>query len=224
MTDLELKNLWQAAHQKLEESLAQNRENYVDITRIKVKSFLSSMTPLKVFTLLIGLAWVAVGGLALGHVYIHAFATANKFFLYSATFQVAVTGVAVFIYMYQLALIHRVETFGPIWQTQRLLASLRTSTLWSARILFLQLPVWTTFWWNETMWHEWQPWQWAITLSITFSFIFIAVWIFVNVRYENRSKKWFRIIFSGREWMPLVKSMELLDQLESEPHNKQMHE
>ena len=30
---------------------------------------------------------------------------------------------------------------------------------------------------------------------------------------ENMEKKWFRLIFSGKEWTPVIKSMELLKEI-----------
>ena len=47
----------------------------------------------------------------------------------------------------------------------------------------------------------------------TISFTFIAIWLFFNIKYENRNKEWFQLIFTGKEWSPLMKSMELLEQL-----------
>ena len=51
-------------------------------------------------------------------------------------------------------------------------------------------------------------------MFFTVSFTFIAIWLFVNIKYENRNKKWFQLIFSGKEWIPLMKSMELLEQVD----------
>ena len=49
---------------------------------------------------------------------------------------------------------------------------------------------------------------------VTLAFTYIAVWLFLNIKYENRNKKWFKLIFSGKEWSPVIKSMELLSQLD----------
>jgi hypothetical protein len=80
--------------------------------------------------------------------------------------------------------------------------------------LLLQLPVWTTFWWNETMLTDWNLLQWTMVGLVTLSFTFIALWLFFNINYENRNKKWFIMLFSGKEWTPLMKAMELLEQVE----------
>lgn len=147
------------ANKKLEESFTINRKNTEDITRIKVHNFLSSMKPIKILTLLVGIIWVGLGTIILSHIYIYAFSEANKFFLFSASVQVLLTAIALWIYLYQLIKIYEVNSYDPILETQEKLVQLRISTLWSARVLFLQLPVWTTFWWNETMFTNWNIFQ-----------------------------------------------------------------
>jgi hypothetical protein len=214
MNELELKALWQTTNQKLEESFVISRKNSEDITRIKVHNFLGSMKPIKIFTLMVGILWVGIGAMALSAIYINAFSEANKFFLFSASLQVLLTAIALFIYVYQLIKIFGIELADTILETQRKMAQLKITSLWSARILFLQLPVWTTFWWNETMLREWNLLQWLIVMITTGSFTFLALWLFFNIRYENRNKKWFQLIFNGKEWTPLIKSMELLEQLD----------
>ncbi|MDP2159976.1 MAG: hypothetical protein Q8K02_05810 [Flavobacterium sp.] len=214
MNESALKELWKTTNEKLEESLTINRKNTEEITRIKVQGFLSSMKPIKIFTLLVGIIWVGLGAIVLSHIYIYAFSEANKFFLFSATVQIVLTAIALWMYLYQLIKIYEVNSYDPILETQEKLVQLRISTLRSARILLLQLPVWTTFWWNETMLTDWNLFQWIMTLIVTISFTFASVWLFFNIKYENRNKKWFQLIFNGNEWTPLMKSMELLEQVE----------
>ena len=214
MDELELKNLWQTTNDKLEESFVINKKNTDEITRVKVHSILGSMKPIKIFTLLVGILWVGIGGIALSSIYLNSFPEANKFFLFSASIQVGLTAIALFVYLYQLIMIYQVDITDPIIRTQEKLASLKTTTLWVTRILFLQLPVWTTFWWNQTMLTDWGILQWVVTLFFTISLTAIAIWLFFNIKYENRNKKWFQLIFSGKEWTPLMKSMELLEQVE----------
>jgi hypothetical protein len=171
------------------------------------------MKPIKIFTLIIGILWVGIGAIVLSNLYLNTFSVANKFFLFSATIQILLTAIALFIYIYQLIEIYQIEIYDPIIQTQEKLAQLRLSTLWSARILFLQLPVWSTFWWNESMFQSWNIFQWSFTLLITISLTFIALWLFVNIKLENRNARWFKLIFNGKDWTPLMKSMELLEQV-----------
>lgn len=52
-----------------------------------------------------------------------------------------------------------------------------------------------------------------IQVMVTAVFTYVAYWLFVNIKMENRHRKWFRIIFEGREWTPLMKAMDILQQL-----------
>ena len=213
MDELELKKLWQTTNDKLEENFVINKKNTDDIAQMKVHNLIGSIKPIKIFTLLVGILWVGIGGVALSSIYLNSFSEANKFFLFSASIQVGLTAMALFVYLYQLITIYQVDITDPILRTQEKLSNLKISTLRITRILFLQLPVWTTFWWNETMLTDWGILQWIMTLLFTLSFTVIAIWLFFNIKYDNRNKKWFQFIFSGKEWAPLLKSIELLDKI-----------
>lgn len=214
MNELELKELWKTANEKLEESFTINRKNTEDITRLKVQNFVSSIKPIKIFTILVGILWVGLLGTVVVNLLIFAFSKISPLFLFSLAIQVILTAIALIIYIYQLITIYQVDITEPILKTQEKIANLKTTTLWAARIMFLQLPVWTTFWWSETMLTDWNFWQWSILSLYTGSFTFLALWLFFNIKYENRDKKWFKFIFNGKEWAPLMKSMELLEQVE----------
>jgi len=212
MEDIEIINLWKSNDKKINENLLLNRKNAEEIIKMKAQYLLSSMKPIKTFTIMIGVLWVGLGTVVLGNIYFDAFSEDNKFFLFSATIQVGLTAIALFLYLYQLITIHQVDITEPILKTQEKLASLKASTLWVARILFLQLPVWTTFYWNGSMLENGNWFLFIIQGTITFLFTYVAIWLFFNIKFENRDKKWFRLIFNGKEWTPLMKSLELLGQ------------
>ncbi len=214
MHELELKQLWQSTNEKLEENFVIHKKNTEDLTQVKVQSLLGSMKPIKIFALLVGFLWVGIGGYALSSIYLNSFAEANKFFLFSASIQVGLTAVALYVYVYQLIRIYGVDVTDPIIKTQEILSNLKMSTLWVTRILFLQLPVWTTFWWNETMLTDWTLFQWILPVTVTALFTYASIWLFMNIKYENRNEKWFQLLFNGIEWAPLMKSLELLEQVE----------
>ncbi|WP_315823182.1 sigma-70 family RNA polymerase sigma factor [Paraflavitalea speifideaquila] len=77
MEDVEIMNLWKSYDKRLQESLVLNRKNTEEITRMKVQSFLYSMRPIKVFTVLVGIAWVVLIDLLI----INLFSIASSFFL-----------------------------------------------------------------------------------------------------------------------------------------------
>lgn len=209
MEDYQLKQLWQSYADQLEASLALSRKNAEEITQMKIQNFLGSMKPIKIFTLAIGFLWV----IFVDSLIITLFHHASVFFLISAAIQVILTKLAIGIYLFQLVLIYQADIGAPILATQEKLARLRSSTLWSARLLFLQLPVWTTFYLNASMLENGSPVWYMLQVVITLSFTWAAIWLFRNIRFENRDKKWFRLIFQGKEWDPVIRSIELLEEI-----------
>src|SRR5674476_792179 len=83
MEDIEIINLWKSYDKKLNENLLLNRKNAEDITKLKVRSFLASMKPLKIFTIVVGIIWVGFVDVLI----IRLFHIANPFFLVSAGIQ-----------------------------------------------------------------------------------------------------------------------------------------
>jgi hypothetical protein len=214
MNENELKLLWQSVNDKLEDSLKLNKKNAEDITKMKVQNFLSSMKPLKIFTLAFGILWVAVLGSVISNLFVNAYHKVSLFFLYSAAIQVLLTAIAVAMYIYQLGVIYKIDFSKPVFAIQEKLLKLKISSLNVVRILFLQLPVWTTFYWNEKMFVNGNLFLWIMQLLITLSVSFLAVWLFLNIKYQNRNKRWFKLIFIGKEWQPILQAVELLNQTE----------
>lgn len=213
MDESKIKDLWRSFDTRLEEMQLLNRQHAEDIAKIKVKSFLSSMKPLKIFTILVGIVWVGIGSVFIISLFIFSFGIVSKFFLFSAILQLLITAIAIVVYTYQLILIYQIDCSEPILETQAQLARLKSSTLWVTRILFLQLPLWTTFYLTEGMFKNGQIIFYLVQGIITFSFTYLACWLFFNIKYENKDKKWFRFIFEDSEWNPVIKSIGLLNQI-----------
>lgn len=214
MEELEMKKLWQLTQDKLSQTLQISQQTAQEMKRLKTQNLLRALKPAKNFALLVGALWVSVGVACLLNIYTHYWAEANKFFFWSAALQLLLTNIALAIYAYQLIMITQIDVFGPILDTQQKLNSLQTTTLWIAKVLVLQLPLWTTFWWNPSMLQTWHWVQWVITGSITAAFTMAALWLFVNISLQNSQKKWFQLLFSGKEWDPLKQAIDVLNQLE----------
>lgn len=79
----------------------------------------------------------------------------------------------------------------------------------------MQLPVWTTFYLNEEMLQTGTVFLYVVQFTVTLAFLGAAIWLFVNIRYENREKKWFQLLFGNTEWRPIIRSMEFVKELEA---------
>jgi len=192
MQDTDLIQLWKSYDKKLEENLAINRQNTFEITKLKLKSHLVSMKPLKMFTIVLGILWVVF----LDSLIVVLFHFASPFLLISAGLVSLLNKLAIGIYIYQMALISEVNIDAPVISTQDKLARLKSSTIWIARILFLHAILWT------------------LQILITISGTYLALWLFFNIKYENKDKSWFKLLFSGAGWNPVAESIKLLEEVE----------
>lgn len=214
MENTEVISIWKSHDSKLEQTLVLNKSIAEEITRKKVKSALSSMTLIKLLAVVAGIVWVIFLDLILTNLIVNAFDQVSLFFLVSASIQVLITKVAIGVYIHQLLLIHKTDISESITETQERLAKLKSSTLLVTRILFLQLPLWTTFYLHRGMLESGNAILLILQAIVTLSFCYLAIWLFMNIKYENKDKKWFRLLFSGAEWVPIIKSMELLKEVE----------
>lgn len=210
MENTEIINLWKAYDKKLEENIIVNRKNVEEITKLKLKSLLFSMKPIKIFTMVVGILWV----LFIDNLLIALHPFASIYFIISALIHVILTKLAIGLYIYHLILIDQADNSKTVIETQENLSKLKSSTLLVAKILFLQLPVWTTFYWNKGMLENGNIFGWTIQILFTVAFTICALWIFFNIKYENKDKKWFKAIFDGKEWSPMLKSIDLLNQID----------
>lgn len=220
MNEIDLKLLWQSASVSLETNILITKKNTEDITKMKAQSFLSSMKPIKVFTIVVGILWVVPLCIVLANLFLYAYDKISLFFLYSAAIQALLTIITIAVYVYQLDLINRIDFSEPVVTLQEKLSKLKISTLRVTRLIFLQLPVWTTFYLSESIFKNGNLALLIVQGFITLSFAVVAIWLFINIKYENRNKKWFKWIFSGKEWQPILRSMELLDQLKDYKEQK----
>ena len=214
MNEKELKSLWQSTNEKLESSLRVNKHNTENITRLKAQYVLVSMRPAKLFALTAGIIWVIGLGSFLGYLIINHLSNVNIFFLLAAIIQVLLTTFTIAVYVYQVDLISKIDFSEPVLAIQEKISKLKISTLNVTRLLFLQIPIWTTFYWNEKMFLAENWLLWIIQGIITISFTYVSLWLFFNIKYDNRNKKWFQLIFRGKEWQSILQSMELLNQIE----------
>lgn len=213
MEEKHIMELWQTTNAKLEDSFSISRKNTEEITKMKVQTLLSSMRPVKVFAVVAGFLWVLFGAILVANLFIYSFDKISPWFLFSAAFQILLTAITLVLYIYQTVHIYQADISDSIVETQRKLTTLKSSSLWIARFLFLQLPLWTTFYWNKDMMRNGHTGLWVLQIVITLLFAFIAVWLFFNIKYKNKDKKWFRFIFGKKEWEPVLKAIELNKEL-----------
>ena len=176
----------------------------------KAKSALKSMTAGKIVTIILGILWIVFLGLCVyASLYAH-----NPYFSISIGAILVINIIAVIMYIQHLILIRRINYSSSITMAQQKLSKLQLSTLTMTRILFLQMPFWTTFYWHPS-WISLSDWHfWLISFPIVVLFAAGSFWLFRNIRIENKDKKWFGYLFHGQAWQPIIRAQAFLNDIE----------
>lgn len=217
MEDLELKNLWLSYDQKLAnaqllnaQSWALNLRCFAEIQQKKASSKLRALARHNIVAVVLGIIWVlCLGVLVWGNGF------ANVYFCISVAAIALFSLYAVIVYTRHTAIINSIDYDASVVATQEKLARLQTSTFSSIRILWLQMPFYTTFWWSKEFVATGASF-WLISFPIALLFLFLAIYLYRNLRVENMHKKWVRsLMMAGPELRNVVKSMSFLEEIEA---------
>lgn len=216
MEDINLENMWKEYDRKMEEARILNLQSWVVSMQTfeylqthKAKTILNSLGRFKVVAILIGLVWVAFLGLL-----VYGNAWKNMYFSCSLILLMLFSLLAIAVYIKQIALIWQINYSESVMTTQQKMEELQFSTIRFVRIAWLQMPFYTTWFWN----HDWIMHDTLnfvlIQLPITFFFVFLAIWLYRNIQVKNAGKRWFRILLGNKEWGAVVKAMNYLREIE----------
>ena len=214
---MELQNIWKAYDQKLEEarvlnlqSWALNFKSFEAIQTQKAKSKLNSLGRFKTWAIVAGILWVAF----LAFLIYHSFTFSKIFFVLSAGIIALTTLIAVIVYIQHVIWIRQIDNSESVVEVQKKAAKLQTSTLQIVRILFLQMPFYTTFWFTPQMVMSGDIKFWFISFPIVLLFSFFSIWLYRNINFRNVNKKWFKILFNSPEWTSVAKAIEFVKEIE----------
>lgn len=215
MEDIELKKMWEASGQQLEQARVLNLQSWVVSTRTfeylqkhKAQSKLNGLSRFKKWMIGFGIIWCLFLLLLLVDDHF-------KHFYFSAS--VAILAVfniyAVYAYIKQVILISQINYESSIIDTQKKLTELQVSTVNIVRILFLQAPFYTTFYWS-TQWMQTDYKFWLITFPISVLILLASLWLYRNISFKNAGKKWFRLLMGTREWTSIIDAKKYLEEIE----------
>jgi hypothetical protein len=215
MEDLELQKIWKAYDSKLEEikvlnlqSWALNLHSLETIQTYKAKSKLDALATFNIWAVVLGIVWMLfLGALVFGNRF------QNPYFSFSISMILLFTIIAVGAYIRHTIIIKEIDYGQSITVMQKKLAQLETSTFRSTRIVWLQLPFYTTWFWHS----QWisDPKFWMISFPITIGFFFLAIFLYRNITQENLHKKWVRMLMiSGPEYTSVLQARGFIDEIE----------
>ncbi len=214
---MELQNIWKAYDRKLEEarvlnlqSWALNFKSFEAIQTQKAKSKLNALGRFKTWAIVAGILWVAF----LAFLIYHSLTFSKIFFVLSAGIIALTTLIAVIVYIQHVIWIRQIDNSESVVDVQKKAAKLQTSTLQIVRILFLQMPFYTTFWFTPQMLMSGDVKFWFISFPIVLLFSFFSIWLYRNINFRNVNKKWFKILFNSPEWTSVAKAIQFVKEIE----------
>ncbi|SDF10343.1 hypothetical protein [Chitinophaga filiformis] len=214
MEDIALKEMWANYDKKLEKSLALNHRLLTEIQTQKARTALRPLKTIKIIAVILGILWSLLL-LVLVCLALSAMTYYRHFFVISALAITTATVTAIVVYIRQVMLIQQIDNSMNVVETQRKLASLQSSTINIARILFLSAPFYTTFYINKSMFEHGTIGLWVLQLTVTTVFTAVSIWIYRNARMENADKRWFKFIFGSSEWTSVIKAMNFMKEIDA---------
>ncbi len=220
MEDIELKNLWDASNQQLEQARLLNMQSWVVsaktfeyLQKHKAQSKLTALSTFKKWMIALGIIWVLfLVVLLAGDHFKHFYFSGSVAIL--AVFNIY----AVHAYIKQVILINQIDYDSSIIDTQKKLTALQVSTINIVRILFLQAPFYTTFYWSQ-QWMQTDIKFWLITFPISLLILLGSLWLYRNISFKNTDKKWFRLLMGTREWTSIIDARKYLEEIEEFKNN-----
>lgn len=210
MENIALKDIWKAQDDKLEKTLKLNLFIVDSLQKQKVRSKLGALATYKLVTAILGIIWVIFLG-----VLIYGNRMQNPYFTISVALIFIFNVIAVIVYLNHYALLKTINYSDSITNTQQKLARLQVSTINIARILILQTPFYTTwFWTQEQVLHSSRFWM--ISVPATMVFVIITIWLYISISPANMNrKKWVsRFMNLGMEYKSVTHAREFLSELE----------
>jgi hypothetical protein len=209
MEDITLKDLWKAQEEKLEKTMKLNLYLLESIQKQKAESKLNSVARFKFWVAILGIVFSAFIALLIWGNWFR-----NPYFTVSMGMILIFTVIAVIVYFKHYALLKRINYSDSITSTQEKLAWLQLSTINIARILILQTPFYTTWFWTpEDVFQNDKFWM--ISLPATTVFVLITIWLYINISPGKMHKKWVRSFMNvGIEYKSVTQAREFLNEIE----------
>lgn len=214
MEDIELKEMWNSFNQSAEEakilnlqSWAVNIKTFEYLQKHKADSKLKSLSAIKKWAVAAGVLWILFLGLL-----VYGNQLQNIYFTVSLVILIFFSVSAIAVYLKHIFMINNINYSESLVDAQKKLTELQASSIDIIRLLWLQMPFYTTFFWS-TKWITSDYKFWAVALPITLFFTFLSLWLYRNISLKNADKKWFKILLN-KEWTAVSDAKKYLDEIE----------
>ena len=207
MNDKELLQLWNNYDPKLDQVLKLNQDLTIELTKNKLQRAIGRMIWPKRLIFLLGLPYTLI------LIIVTRITFESEAYVMSLSFGVIslIMLITLASYIYHLFLISAINIDDSVRDVQQRLSQLRLSSFTLTRMTVFQLPFWSLCWFSINAFKTSPFWYGGINIIIFLGLSFIAWWIYRSL--GNKESKISKIVFTGIEWEPIVKSSDILEQL-----------
>jgi len=215
MEDEYLKRIWNSPDKAMENFLDINKQSFETTQIKKAKSKLKFILFPKIIGIVLGLGWISFMFLLIYFCVLYTPMSLGKFFFVSSIGMILLsTGLAVFLYIKDIFTIKQIDNSQNVTITQRKLATLQFSVMKSVRILWLQLPFYTTWYLNYELIVHGSVIFWIVQVLLTGLTTWLAVGLFRYINYQNLNKKPVRNFMRGYGFYSVVQAMDFIKEID----------
>lgn len=214
MEDANFVLLWKEHYQKIDQSLAINRQIIKELITQKASSALQGLIRLKQRGIISFVIYLLLLGFLLTYT-IKNYSPASNYFIVSIgiIFLINVKGFA--DYIRHLVWTNNINYNGSVVEIQEQLLKLQLSIIRHGRIMCLQFPFFTTFYLSN----KWFPQDVGagyiiFQILLTGAFAFLSYWLYKQHKPENLRKKWFRKLIAGSGAGYVMRAQEFYKEME----------
>ncbi len=214
MEDANFVLLWKEHYQKIDQSLAINRQIIKELITQKASSALQGLIRLKQRGIISFVIYLLLLGFLLTYT-IKNYSPASNYFIVSVgiIFLINVKGFA--DYIRHLVWTNNINYNGSVVEIQEQLLKLQLSIIRHGRIMCLQFPFFTTFYLSN----KWFPQDVGagyiiFQILLTGAFAFLSYWLYKQHKPENLRKKWFRKLIAGSGAGYVMRAQEFYKEME----------
>ncbi len=216
MEEQDFINIWKTYDKKIEEARVLNMQSWAlnlqwfeSMQTNKAKAKMSSLANFKAGAVILGILYIFFLS-----VLIYGNGLKNIYFTISLLLILLITIIVTGVYIKHIILIRQIRYTESLTNTQENLSRLQSSTINMVRIAWLQLPLYTTWFWNTDWIVRHSLNFWLVAFPVTLLFTMLAIWLYRNISLNNMNKRWFKILFNTPEWKSVRKSMEFIKEIE----------
>jgi hypothetical protein len=182
----------------------------------KAKSKLRSLLFPKIIGIVLGLGWISFMFMLIYFCVLYTTMSVGKyFFVGSISMILLITGFAVFLYVKDIFILKQIDNSGSVTITQQKLAKLQLSIMNSVRILWLQLPFYTTWYLSYDLIVQKSMISWIVQILFTGITTWLAIWLFRNIKYMNINKKWVLNFMRGYGFYSVIQATNFIMEIDN---------